>query len=705
MKKYRFVFCLLLFCIPHLTFAQQPLWQWGRDAGGAGNDLGYAISTDVNGSSYVAGRFNATDTFGTHSVTSYGGPDIFLAKYDTYGSCLWVRHGGSYDVNDIYGDEGDGVDIDSDGNAYITGNFYTQASFGALTLTCPTAHRQIFVVKYDSSGNEIWAQQAVGITNNYSRAIAVDAAGNSYITGYLGGGSNTFGAFTITHPGAFVVKYDSSGVVQYATSLATNGGVDAYGIDIDAWGNAYVTGYLQGQDIIAGQTFTSTGDRDAFLIKVDAAGNFEWLKQTQSIAGTHAYGRGVAVDVQGNPIITGDFDDFIIIGPYTLSGMGGFGTEAFVIKYDSAGNPLWAKQSLAATAFASNTQAFAITSDLNSNACITGVYRDTVNFGTQGLPDFGTQTFVVMYDSSGNSNWAIGSRGGNVGAFGYGISTDHNGSYFIAGFDKYGPVFGNDVLTAHGGEDIFVAKLGLAIAQANYAAADSTICPGTCSSFTNLSVNATSYQWSFPGAVPASSTDENPSNICYNTPGSYDVQLIATNANGSDTLLITNYITVYPSPAAQAISQNGDTLFANAGAVSYQWYYNGNILPGATDHFYIASASGDYNVVATDENGCEVEAAIFNVLANVQFEARGLEFEVYPNPVAGELKIKNEIPMAIGIRMEAVEISIYTVIGEKINAAVDLGLLTADCRLLPPGIYCIEVLSGEKIFRSTFVKQ
>jgi hypothetical protein len=65
------------------------------------------------------------------------------------------------------------------------------------------------------------------------------------------------------------------------------------------------------------------------------------------------------------------------------------------------------------------------------------------------------------------------------------------------------------------------------------------------------------------------------------------------------------YITVYPFPPAQGILQSGDTLYANAGAVTYQWYFNNNLIPGATNYFYVAPASGDYNVVATDGNGCE----------------------------------------------------------------------------------------------------
>src|SRR4030095_12787801 len=104
---------------------------------------------------------------------------------------------------------------------------------------------------------------------------------------------------------------------------------------------------------------------------------------------------------------------------------------------------------------------------------------------------------------------------------------------------------------------------------------------------TNLSTNAISFQWSFPGSSTPVSTDVNPANICYNTPGSYPVTLIADNGTTTDTLTLNNYITVYPFPPPQGIMQSGDTLFANPGATSYQWYHAGNLIPGATDYYYV----------------------------------------------------------------------------------------------------------------------
>jgi PKD repeat protein len=240
------------------------------------------------------------------------------------------------------------------------------------------------------------------------------------------------------------------------------------------------------------------------------------------------------------------------------------------------------------------------------------------------------------------------------------------------------------------------------------------ICPGTCTDFINLSTHATAYEWTFPGATPSSSTDINPAGICYNTPGSYSVSLIATGAGGSDTATLNNYMTVYPYPPAQGIMQSGDTLFANAGAVSYQWYYNQNIITGATDYYYVASQSGDYNVVATDANGCEVEAVVFNAVAS--FEEPGGssngapgQLTVFPNPVEQILSIYSPLLLAYGVGRDAAEISVYNMLGEKVMA-VSPGsfggrhVYAAHVHSLLPGMYWLELSAGEKTSRSKFVK-
>ena len=132
-------------------------------------------------------------------------------------------------------------------------------------------------------------------------------------------------------------------------------------------------------------------------------------------------------------------------------------------------------------------------------------------------------------------------------------------------------------------------------------------------------------------------------------------------------------------------------MFANQGSQFYQWYFNGNLIQGATGYFYVATASGDYNVVATDVNGCEAEAAIFNVVALVDGEpissSGEQEINIFPNPVKDELRI------SCSECGQEFEISIYNLIGllqfqvlnYKYYSEINAGSRS-------PGIYFIKII-------------
>jgi PKD repeat protein len=226
------------------------------------------------------------------------------------------------------------------------------------------------------------------------------------------------------------------------------------------------------------------------------------------------------------------------------------------------------------------------------------------------------------------------------------------------------------------------------------------VCAGSCIDFTNFSTNASSYQWYFPGSTQDTSTLSDPPAICYSIPGNYDVQLIAGNSSGSDTLFLQNYITVYPIPLAQTITQSGDTLFAIQGVLNYQWYYNNNLIPGATDYFYVAQASGDYMLIATNSDGCEVVAEVSNVLAEIHLPVGNGQLAIFPNPLTDKLFL-----IGYPLLGTVAEIFVYNLMGEKISLDIDRELLTVNCKPLKPGIYFLEVVSDKKYFRSKFVKQ
>ncbi|MBL4593969.1 MAG: gliding motility-associated C-terminal domain-containing protein [Flavobacteriales bacterium] len=140
----------------------------------------------------------------------------------------------------------------------------------------------------------------------------------------------------------------------------------------------------------------------------------------------------------------------------------------------------------------------------------------------------------------------------------------------------------------------------------SFSATDSSICIGDCIDFNDLSVGApTGWTWYFFGAATSGSNNQNPTNICYNSVGSFDVALVDTNSNGQDSLFISGFITVNALPTVTANSTNtticaGDQItLTGSGAVSYSW--NNGAVDGVP---FVPAGTTTYTVIGTDANGC-----------------------------------------------------------------------------------------------------
>jgi PKD repeat protein len=229
----------------------------------------------------------------------------------------------------------------------------------------------------------------------------------------------------------------------------------------------------------------------------------------------------------------------------------------------------------------------------------------------------------------------------------------------------------------------------------NFVASDTAFCEESCIDFTDLSTNSpTSWQWLFPGAVPDTSTAQNPNMICYSAPGTYDVTLIATNASGSDTLTITNYITIYPNPPQPVITvTGGDTLCTDPGYI-YQWYYNGSILiPGATDMCYVAIFPGSYTVQITDGQGCVAlsDPIVISGISDNDFSQNF--FEVFPNPASGEITLKCAVPGIATCHVIINNIIGKAVIEEDLNFSN--GIAVQNIKNLTNGFYFLQIMTTE----------
>lgn len=447
-----------------MAFGQSPSWDWAKRAGSDSNDIGWCISQDSSGNIYVVGTF-ASDSilFGTTYLVNNNiaatVDDIFITKYDINGNILWAKKaGGNLD------DYPFSATVDASGNIYITGFFRGSISFDAITLFS-AGFRDLFVVKYDTNGNALWAKRAGGADDDEAEAIAVDALGQVYITGFFQSPSITFGSTTLTNTTSsyyfdlFIAKYDSSGNPLWARKA---GGVKHdYGTAIctDAFNNVILAGHFLSPTISFGtSTLTNSTLQNIYIAKYNSAGTLLWLNNEGN-----GYINDIATNNTSEIFATGELVLVpLVFGTDTLTTQGN--ADMFVAKFDTGGNSLWGRSG-GGTAF---DYGLALAVDALSNVYVTGMYQSQyMSFPYDTLTNSDTTTnsevYIVGYDNLGNVLWSKGIYGNsNQMELGSSIST-FGGDVYLTGyfysdsisFDSF--YLYND--TTYGSTDMFVAKL------------------------------------------------------------------------------------------------------------------------------------------------------------------------------------------------------------------------------------------------------
>jgi hypothetical protein len=301
-------------------------WLWARQAGGTEYfESGTDIAVDNESNVYVTGGFRGTAVFGNITLTSSIREEIFITKLDSNGNWIWVRQAGGTDT-----DHSVGITTDSNGNCFITGCFSGNSVFGSTTLTS-VGGKNTFVVKLDTNGNWIWVRQALG-GNSESLGIDIDNDGNSYITGAFYSTVH-FGSFSLSNNPVvsgydiFTAKLDSEGNWLWATQNGGTGHDAGICLSVDGLGNSYVTGSFQETVIFGSIMLSSNGSTDIFIAKLDTSGNSLWARQGGGMGADQ--GLGIAVNTNSTYVI-GGFQDTIIFDTTILSSYGS--TDIFVAK-------------------------------------------------------------------------------------------------------------------------------------------------------------------------------------------------------------------------------------------------------------------------------------------------------------------------------------------------------------------------------------
>ncbi|MCB0855831.1 MAG: hypothetical protein KDD63_26600, partial [Bacteroidetes bacterium] len=373
---------------------------------------GIAVDSDMN--YYVIGDFEDQIIFGSDTLNSNGNDDIFLAKYDALGQVVWAVNAGG--TADEYGNQ---ISIDGTGNVYIAGEAKSSSlSFGNLTISANTD--DAFVAKYDPTGQVIWAKAFgdVGGSKALAEGLDIDASGNCYLSGNFIG-TVSFGAYSLTASGSydiFVAKLDPAGQVLWAKSAGGSGFDRCSAAKAGINGEIHLTGQFEGSATFGATTLTSNGGREVFVCKLSSTGQFLWASSGGGILDDA--GGGIDTDPAGNIYVTGYFKGSASFGSTTLNTNI---EDLFLVKYNSGGQVIWAVNGSGSGA----AYSYGINVDHNGNSFLTGTFSGSIFLGPDSLNSSNSSAFVAKFDSTGQALWAVQSSGtGKHHGFGIAVGPD-----------------------------------------------------------------------------------------------------------------------------------------------------------------------------------------------------------------------------------------------------------------------------------------
>jgi hypothetical protein len=319
-----------------------PLWVT-QAAAASSNASGYQIAVNASGNGVVLGLFLGSLTIAGTNFNS-GNGDYFLTRFSSSGTLSnAIQFGGSL----FFASGRSGVGFDASSNIYVAGTFSSAtAAFGANTLynSGIATTGNIFLFKLDTNENYLWLQQCDGNGSDNTTVMAVDPAGNTYLSLNCLGQTNQFGAITLTtNTGdTFIAKFDTSGNALWVDQAAVTGPynsatVGPEGIAADAAGNCFTAGHTVATNFSFGTVgFTNATTNlaeESFIFEFDPSGHPLW---SRSLAGTNAI-VAMALDSGDQSHVTGWFKGAASFGSHTLSG-GNF-EQIFIAELSSTNNP------------------------------------------------------------------------------------------------------------------------------------------------------------------------------------------------------------------------------------------------------------------------------------------------------------------------------------------------------------------------------
>ncbi len=595
----RFITLLIFVLLFNFGKINSQSFQWAKDIKSVGFDEAFDLVTDTDGNTYVAGMIEFDTDFGNNVILQSAGiHDNFLAKYDPIGKLVWAKRAGGKG-----GDKIQSIALDGKGHLLVTGEFEDTCYWDAIMkVTAGPGINNMFIAKYDTSGSVIWVRNISCTSPAHTRGygITCDAIGNVYACGGTKGETYFDSIFLFTTAGdydGFIVKLDPNGNFCWARRM---GGVEsdkANGIVSDNNSSIYVSGYFVGAaDFSSNVSLNGRGRTDIFLAKYDTAGTLQWAKQ----AGGNGFDRGrdITFNVNGQIILTGEFQTGYF-GANMAYSRGN--QDMFLAAYNDYGDNLW----VVSGGGVEDDIGRGVSHDGTGNIYVIGDYADSGIFPPASIISNGfSDVFLACYNSSGsNLNW-IRSMGGNENDRGRGVGTDLAGNISICGEYVDSASFGSLNLIGDTQLDIFVIRIVPgSFCSTQVSVVTQNICNGLCDGVviaTSTGQGLINYSWS----TNPVQTGIMATGLCQ---GTYSVT--STDANGcsstasitlTDPPILQPYTTVTNASCAGLCNGVAIASATGQGPFTFSWLTN----PPLQDSIANGLCQGSYVVTITDIRGC-----------------------------------------------------------------------------------------------------
>lgn len=688
----KYLFLLILTALGSSAIRAQHHFAWAQTWGGTDYDYSAANAVDPSGNVFVSGYFRGTmDADPGPAVLMMtvppGQSGIYISKFNPSGKLLWAKP--------IVGNSNTttrDLAVDPAGNVYMAGNYQGEVDFdpgqGVFIMGNPT-YGNSFICKLNPDGNFLgaWAFSG-GASTPFS--IAVDASQNIYTTGHFSAltdfdpsflGETSFEADL--SPDMYVVKLDHDGHFQWArhiAEVADTARIKPASIAVDNNGNVYITGEFFGTvdfDPGAGNfNITAVGIEDefgtvddAFICKLDANGDFIWAGSISSEF--HSKGTDIQVDEDGNFYVVGYSDGITDLDPGSANLPMTLPMSGFICKFDPNENLVWGHQMADHYIL---PQSIAL--DADGNLYTTGSFGISVDFdpgpGTYFMgPNGGGDIFISVFDNDGNFSWAQKS-GGAGNEIGVDIAVDPGTLNIFTtgtftGTADFDPSIALWTEVSHGEWDGFLQKWGTCTPTGSAQQAE------TCNQ----------YFWPETGGT-------------YTSSGVY--RNILVGSQGCDSIVSLD-LTLWEYE--NTISQNlfGE-LVANANTFidDYKWVTcDGNYTVVGTEGAFEVTVSGSYALISTSGNCVDTSNCVYAYVLGID-ELQAAGFSLFPNPAQDQLTVTYTQNMPF-------EIEVTSINGQLIYRGNHMNGDKLHIQSWKPGIYLVQILSGENRYVTRIVKE